>query len=199
MEQTPGGELAQKLREQIQNMEPTLGFSIKVVERTGSTLRSKFPLYNLWEGAICGRSDCIPCDQGAEFVQQCTKKSVVYENICLECNPGADGKRELKELKTSVPTAYIGETSRSIKERTKEHWGAYSSKNKESHILKHQELQHGGAAPPRFIMRVVGAARTALERQVWESVHIDRLSLTPEACLNLNSEWGLSQTPFPAI
>ena len=99
-------------------MEPTLGFSIKTVERTGSTLRSKFPLYSLWEGNRCGRSDCIPCSQGAEFVQQCTKISVVYENICLVCNPGADGKKELRELKTTVPTAYIGESSRSIKERS---------------------------------------------------------------------------------
>ena len=155
-------------------MEPTLGFSIKTVERTGSTLRSKFPLYSLWEGNKCGRSDCIPCSQGAEFVQQCTKNSVVFENICLVCNPGADGKKELRELKTTVPTAYNGESSRSIKERTKKHWRAYTSKNKESHLLKHQELQHEGAAPPQFIMRVIGTARTALERQTREAVRIRR-------------------------
>merc|ERR1711867_350022 len=44
-------------------------------------------------------------------------------------------------------------------------------------------------------MRVLKSARTALERQVWESVYIDRLSGKEEACLNLKSEWGLSQTP----
>ena len=167
---------------------------IKTVERTGATLRSKFPLYNLWEGAMCGRKDCIPCGQGAEFVQQCTKKSVVYENICLECNPGADGKKELKELNTTVPTAYIGESSRSIKERTKEHWGAYASRNKESHLLKHQELQHKGAAPPKFVMRVIGAARTALERQTREAVRIRRRG-GEGAILNSKAEFNRCYIP----
>ena len=45
-------------------------------------------------------------------------------------------------------------------------------------------------------MRVLAQPRTPLERQVWESVNIDRLSITPEACLNLKSEWGQSQTPY---
>ena len=45
-------------------------------------------------------------------------------------------------------------------------------------------------------MRILAQPRTALERQVWESVNIDRLSLNPEACLNLKSEWGLLQTLF---
>ena len=44
-------------------------------------------------------------------------------------------------------------------------------------------------------MRTLTLPRTALERQIWESVWIDRLSTKPEACLNLKSEWGQSQTP----
>ena len=194
VEQTPGGELAQRLRELFTSMEPTIGFAIKVVERTGATLRSKFPLYNLWEGAKCGRVECIPCGQGAEFVQQCTKTSVVYENICSVCNPGAEGKRELKELNMEFPTTYVGETSRSIMERTREHWGAYTSKNKESHMLKYQELQHGGAAPPSFIMRVVRSTRTALERQTTEAVRIRRRG-GEGAILNSKAEFNHCYIP----
>ena len=93
----------------------------------------------------------------------------------MTCNPGADGKRELKELNNKeASTAYVGETSRSVKERTQEHWGAYRSRNKDSHMLKHQELQHGGAAPPKFVMRIVSGARSALERQTKEAVRIRR-------------------------
>ena len=45
-------------------------------------------------------------------------------------------------------------------------------------------------------MRVVATPKTALERQIWESVAIDRLSgHSPNACLNLKSEWGHSRTP----
>ena len=32
-----------------------------------------------------------------------------------------------------------------------------------------------------------------MERQIWESVTIDRMS--PEDCLNLESEWGQLRTP----
>ena len=95
-------------------LESTLGFNMKIVEKMGASLRSKFPLYNLWEGALCGREKCIPCSQGAEFVQPCTVNSVVYENICNTCNPGAGGKRKLELIESKVPTAYIGETSRSL-------------------------------------------------------------------------------------
>ena len=44
-------------------------------------------------------------------------------------------------------------------------------------------------------MWTVKAARTALERQVWESVQIDRLSLKGDTCLNLKTEWGSTNTP----
>ena len=144
VEQTPNGELAARLRELLLRLEPTLGFTMKIVERTGASLRSQFPLYNLWEGAACGRGECIPCAQEVEFKQPCTTNSMVYENVCVSCNPGTGGKRELESLVTTIPTAYVGETSRSIMERTKEHWSSYRSKHKKSHLLKHQELHHGG-------------------------------------------------------
>ena len=193
VEQTANGELAMRLREMFKRLEPTLGFTVKTVEKTGSKLRSKFPLYNLWDGIPCGRQECIPCGQGAEFVQPCTKTSVVYENVCLDCNPGAGGEKELREIKTSIPTAYVGETSRSIWERTKEHWSSYKSRSSDSHLLKHQEICHGGA-PPSFIMRVVNSSRTALERQTREAVRIRRRG-GEGAILNSKAEYGRSYIP----
>ena len=47
--QTPGGELASQLRELFTRLEPTVGFYIKVVESTGQSLQSLFPLNKLWE------------------------------------------------------------------------------------------------------------------------------------------------------
>ena len=35
VEQSPGGELAKRMRETLRSMEPTMGFRIKVVERCG--------------------------------------------------------------------------------------------------------------------------------------------------------------------
>ena len=58
----------------------------------------------------------------------------------------------------------------------------------------HNEEIHQGNVQ-KVLMRTLVTPLTALERQVWESVSIDRLSTSPGSCLNMKSEWGLSQTP----
>ena len=67
VQQTNRGELGKRLREVLTRISPMLGFGIKVVERSGSSLRSKLPQSNLWEGEHCGRGACITCNQGADF------------------------------------------------------------------------------------------------------------------------------------
>ena len=62
VEHTKEGELARRMRELMKRLAPMLGFSIKIVERTGKSLRSMFPLNNLWQGAKCGRTDCTTCE-----------------------------------------------------------------------------------------------------------------------------------------
>ena len=151
IENTKDGELAKRMKELTRRIAPSIGFGIKIVERTGATLRSKFPLTNLWEGAKCGRIDCVTCEQGAEVLPTCTRTSVVYENVCEECNPTA-GAKELGSIKDDVPTIYVGETSRTLYERSKEHWKDCENKPEKSHIAKHQEMVHQGAAP-KFKMR----------------------------------------------
>ena len=88
VENTKDGDLTKRLKELMKRIGPSIGFGVKVVERTGATLRSKFPLTNLWDGAKCGRGDCVTCEQGAEVLPACSRTSVVYENVCSTCNPG---------------------------------------------------------------------------------------------------------------
>ena len=109
VEHTPGGMLAGRLREVLSGLEHILGFKIKVVERGGASLKSKFPLNTLWEGVTCPRPDCITCTQGTEKTPMCTRRNLLYENICALCNPGAGGKGELKgeDLNTQVPSVYV--------------------------------------------------------------------------------------------
>ena len=174
VDQTPGGELAGRLKALYLGLESTMGFKIKVVERTGKTLRSSFPLTTLWDGLECGRTKCIPCHQGAEEIQPCTRQNIVYENICLECNPLAKNKGGLEDYKPEKPSLYIGESSRSLQERMVEHWASFKSKSEGSHIFKHQENHHQGATQPKFICKVVSFHRSALTRQVAEAVRIRR-------------------------
>ena len=122
----------------LRGLEGIIGFRIKVVERTGRTLHSYFPLTRLWDGLECGRQDCITCKQGLEDIQTCNRSSLVYENICSVCNPQVLSKEGLKDYSPGdIPSIYIGETSRSLQERTKNHHEDYKRRLETSHILKH--------------------------------------------------------------
>ena len=128
VEQTRDGALAKALREVATRLEGMLGFRVKVVERTGSKLRNSLPNTNPWAGQMkCGRTDCVPCEQESEDNIDCTKRNLVYENICADCNPSAAKKGELKieDMKKDMPSVYVGETARSLYERGREHWEAW--------------------------------------------------------------------------
>ena len=120
---------------------------------------------------------CITCTQGSEVIAPCTRKSLVYENICSKCHKGAGGKDEVVGGENpDIPSIYVGETSRSIQERSLEHWAAARGSRKAregSHMAKHVEQAHKGEEP-QFMMRVVHFHRTALSRQTAEAVRIRR-------------------------
>ena len=78
-----------------------------------------------------------------------------------------------EELKEGKQVLYIGESSQSIMERSREHWKVYKGSKEESHMLKHQQLEHDGEEAD-FVMKVTGIFKSAPERQVTEVVRIRR-------------------------
>ena len=162
-----------EMRNLIARLAPTLGFSIKVVERTGTSIRNKFSQGSLWEGTLCGREDCTPCSQDTEKHPPCTRVSVLYENICKDCNPGAGGKGDIKIKTGDTPSIYVGESSRSLQERGKEHQGDYKARSEKSHMHKHRMVHHNGE-DPQFILKAVKYFKTALSRQTAEAIRIRR-------------------------
>ena len=174
VEQTKDGKLAKDVREALLRLEGILGFRVKVVEKAGAPLKRLFTNTNPWAGGHCSQNECLTCNQGAEELPNCTKRSLVYENICLKCNPDASKKGELKTLNTTTPSIYVGETSRSVQERALEHHAALKNKSENSHMYKHWLLHHPGEEEPKFIMKVVQFHGTALSRQVGEAVRIAR-------------------------
>ena len=133
----------------------------------------------------------MTCTQEAEMLPQCTKSSVLYENVCGKCNGGAAAKKELKEVKDG--SLYVGESSRSIYERSKEHWSDYRGGLEKSHIKRHQDLSHNGEEP-HFVMRTVAFYRTALSRQIGEAVRIRRRG-GAMSILNSKSEFDRCHIP----
>ena len=82
-------------------------------------------------------------------------------------------------------TTYIGETSRNLFTRGKEHQQKYDTENQDSFILKHQNEEHD-CQPASFTTKVTGSYRDCLSRQVAEGVAIRR---SRNKTLNSKSEW----------
>ena len=108
----------------------------------------------------------------------------------MNMEPGKKWEQQLE----GEPSLYVGETSRSIQERTKEHWRGMWSKSEKNHIWKHQVLVHGGSQEPKFLMMPVKYYRTALARQVGEVVRIRRRG-GEGALLNSKGEFNRSHIP----
>ena len=147
------------------------------------------PNTNPWSGRHCSRKNCITCNQESESENKpdCFKRNLVYENVCLECHPGAVKKGELLVSDIDVPSIYVGETSRSIFERSKEHWEGLRKEDNDNHMYKHWVIHHGSRGVPKFNMRVVKFHDRALSRQIGEAVRIRRRGAL---VLNSRSEYN---------
>ena len=156
--------------------------------------REQVPYLKPLGGAKCGRQGCTTCEQDVEELPDCTKKNLVYENICVSCNPGAVKKGELEEGRVDVPTIYVGETSRSIFERSKEHWEGARKGAENNHMVKHLRMVHEEEQEPKFAMKVIKHYKTALARQIAEAVRIRRRG-GEGAILNSKGEFSRSHIP----
>ena len=106
------------------------------------------------------------------------------------CNP--EGKKDGKALKDGRGI-YVGESSRSLYERAKEHEADRQARSEDSHQIKHWLTEHQDLlAPPRFRFQVIQSFQDPLSRQLAEAVRID---LRGEAVLNSKSEYNKCRVP----
>ena len=159
VEQTPGGIYAARLREREAVLAPLTGYRVKIVERSGSSMKSMLVRSDPFEGGKCSRENCLPCKAGAKN-SKCSKRNILYESSCLEClSVGRDSD-----------CTYVGESSRSAYERALEHVDAYKSKQADSHMWNHAANEHGGRQDLKWKFVVVRVFQRALSRQVSEAV-----------------------------
>ena len=67
----------------------------------------------------------------------------------------------------------MGESARSLCERTCEHWLAAEQKKDESHMYQHMVEAHNGETEPSFNFKVVRSFKSALDRQIAEAIRIE--------------------------
>ena len=71
-----------------------------------------------------------------------------------------------------IASLYVGESAKSVHERTLEHWRDAESGKEETHMVEHQAEAHRGEDTPQLRFRVVKKCKSSPERQLREAVRI---------------------------
>ena len=117
------------------------GYTLKVVEKAGDKLEDILTKSNPWQGLDCGRRACLLCKTKQKtqknLSQDCHTRNLVYQTWCISCQAREEEKiekdhkgdaKKIREMKNKIkPHLYIGETSRSVYERSIEHQGDIDS------------------------------------------------------------------------
>ena len=206
---THNSQLAKNMREAESKLLELTGYQLKVVERCGMKLEDLLRKSDPWVGMDCLRETCLHCRTKEKCKdirkQSCTKRNLVYEIWCMECEEKdirrieerADGdeKRKKDLMEKMRVFKYIGETNRSVFERAYEHSKGIESLNSDSFMLKHSVDKHEGEKlnGERFGVKVLQYTRTSFERQILESVKIQENK--EHHLLNSKSEYNRCAIP----
>ena len=206
---TENGELAKRFREAEKEIGKQTGIKLKIVERTGTKIVDLLHRSDPWQGQDCQREDCLLCDtknRTEKYMrQECTKRCVVYETWCLNCEEeerkkieegGYEENEKREKMRSLRLHKYIGETSRSFFERGLEHLRDLRELKPESHMLRHYFDQHQDEdiEKMKFGGRIVKQARSAFNRQISESVQIQQ-NAAQHSILNSKSEYNRCALP----
>ena len=201
VENTPHGELCARLQRGEDRNGGITNRRVKMIEMAGTSLGQTFSNRNPWAGAGCEREDCHTCHQGGkqDKKEDCFRRNIMYESRCGTCEDrqeiqGEEGRKRNKKRNADLgdPNIYVGETSRSLYERTKEHVRDGKNRTEDSHIAKHWDQAHAGEEMPEFRFKIVKTFRDSLSRQVAESVRID---LRGVKVLNLKTVYSRNRLP----
>ena len=111
------------------------------------------------------------------------------------CTPVDEKKGKMNEITflKAGKGIYVGESSRSLYERTKEHMSDRDGWKEESHQVKHWITEHPELQePPRFRFRLVRGFKNPMSRQLSEAV---RIELHGGSILNSRSEYNRCRVP----
>ena len=215
--QTPQGTLAKQLTQQEVWLTKMSQEKVKMVERSGCTIRQILIRSNPWSQGHCGRTEgeCPTCDTG-DGKQNCQQRSVLYESFCLQCKEKVDRQKEQEQgtdmtenTEREVNSVYVGETSLTLRERMVGvrgegargggHLTEYEKGLEKSHMTKHWLSCHRGEEKPKFGVKIIRSFTSSMVRQLWECIRIRR-RLQEQAkgdvrLLNSKSEYSRCSLP----
>ena len=101
---TKNSELAKRYRQNEYRMEDITDYRMKITERVGVKLVDMLTSSNPSKGQDCEREKCEMCNTkertGKNKTQDCSKRNVVYETWCLDCEEKEVKKIDAMENKT---------------------------------------------------------------------------------------------------
>ena len=168
---TPGSQLTRACQRVLNE----IGLKIRVVEKSGPSLKRKLVKSNPFPTQPCKTGFCYLCESGSKV--KCSKREVVYKIQCKTCK----GKKGV----------YIGETSRSIKERLNEHYTKINNMDSSSVFIQHMKEEHGGLIQELEVKIISTHPTDPTSRQINEAVRIKE----EKPDLNAKDEWGNSNAP----
>ena len=170
-----------RLLKALMALEPGLArmskYNVKIIEKAGTPLSRMFQRIHVPE--VCHLPDCQVClNKEENKPSKCRSSNIVYEATCLEClDQCIQGKRS----KESVGK-YIGESSRTLAERCREHIAGAGNIEYDNFIVKHWVSVHSDLTSfPKMRFKVLKTFQDPLSRLATESVLIDILA-------NMNSK-----------
>ena len=171
---TPESELADKCRKEFQRS----GLKVKVVERSGRSVKRTLVKSNPFKKLCCNNKKCQVCALGGEV--DCKSREVLYKISCIRTDT---------EGNSCVDVNYEGETSRSLAERFGGHMSMIKSKSEQvrqgSFLHKHMWESHNGGIPPLSIEVLRRFPGDPALRQATEAVSI-RIN---KPSMNGKEEW----------
>ena len=144
-----------------------------MVERLGPTLGESLSNPTPWTSSHCGRVGCLPCKSKEG---SCKKVGVTYQWTCMRC--AEEGKKAV----------YLGETARSLWDRTLEHIKNLENRTEGSALWKQWSQFHPSDEAPEFTVKCTGSYKMSTERQIREALAIDAGDY--DRLMNSKKEYG---------
>ena len=140
---TKGSRLFKVLVKQETRLVTLTGYNVKVVEKSGMQLARLFQ--RVYTPRTCHWRECPACANAdtTKGPSKCRVNNIVYEAVCMECE---DLAKELDKITTTKEISfigrYIGESSRTLSERSKEHIDGVKNYDHDNFIVKHWVNHH---------------------------------------------------------
>ena len=178
---TPGSRLAKQLQRQEEENNQGRLHRIKIVEKTGVTIRNLLAKNYPWGVENCGQTDCFQCSTCPDPRFSCRRPGIGYTLTCLMC------------ASMGVTAIYEGESSKSAYAIGRKHIEELGSAVRTNGMVIHNSIHHQLLTENNFMMRVIRTFSSPLERQIDESIRIK--DSEADFILNSGAEWRNDRIP----